>query len=179
MYPWRVTQPSRFLKNGKLSPSYKVQTQEVYRIDYQTLQHIAPLKFVEFNKWEQKLLINKTFHATEERLKPYVNLPIIIMNESKSATDVEITPEEFDFINKVSLDSFVHNWEAKLVELGFNKFNEICKAAYVLHLPSSRVLFFCVGMDNGLKTLYVTSKFKHRDTYCGSNYITAEKAMLL
>jgi hypothetical protein len=182
IYPWRVTRASRYQKNGELSATYKAQTHEIHRIDYKTLQNVIPLKFVEFNKWEQRLVINKTHHATEDRLKLYVNKPVMscrVNGDADTKTDVEITSEEFEFINNVSLETFVHKWEAKLVELGFNKFNEICKAAYVLHLPSGRFLFFCVGMDNGLKTLYVTSKFKHRDSYRGGNYISAEEAMKL
>ena len=206
--PWRVTRAARYLKNGKLSPTYKVETHEVNRIDYQTLQCIMPRKFVNFNSWEKNLVINKTHHATEERLKQYLNRPVTtsfsrsssssqrydaddggdggdsgVNTEKSTATnisnngDVEITPEEFDYINTVSLETFVHNWEAKLVELGFNKYNEICKAAYVLQLPSSRFLFFCVGMDNGLKTLYITPKFKHRDSYHGCSYLNMEEAM--
>ena len=214
--PWRITQ---VLRKDMLYPSYKVRTHEIYRIDYRTLQGIHPTKFVNFNRWEKNLVIRKTHHATEERLKPYVNKLVhhqemkscdhnsgdghdnlkqkmevcsdnIIGNHEQSNVDVssedaihwrhvEVTPEEFDFINTVSLETFIHNWEAKLVEIGFNKYGEICKAAYVLHLPSKRVLFFCVGMDNGLKTLYVTPEFKHRDSYHGSIYIDANHAMQL
>ena len=165
-YSWTVVD---FIENK--NASYQTKTKEIYRIDYKTLTLIHPHKFVKFNQWEHSLKIQKTHHVIEERLKLYVNKPI---NDT-----VEITPEEYEFLNATPLETFVHNWDAKLVELGFNIFGEICKAAYTMYLPSGRVLFFCVGMDHGLKTLYVTPQFKHRDSYRGCHYLSAEEAIKL
>ncbi len=166
IYPWHIVK-----LNGKDDKFYKIKTQEMYRINYQTLKLIDSYKFIEFNKWEEKLSIHKTHHVIEDRLKPYVNKPV--------GKTVEITPEEYKFISTTKLEKFVHNREAKLVELGFNKFGEICKAAFTMYLPSGRVLFFCVGMDNGLKTLYVTPTFKHRDSYQGCQYLSVEESIYL
>ena len=163
MRPWKVL---------KSFANYKVVTREVSRVDYRTLQHIHPVKLTEFDEWEKGLKVHNTFHVVEERLKPYVG-------QRSRCEYEELTQAEYDQILQSKLDDKVINRMANLVELGFNPSREICKAAYVYQLQSKRFLFFCLGMDHGLKTLYVTPHFKHRNHYQGSNYLTLEEAQQL
>lgn len=158
--PWKVLQT--FTR-------YKEVTHEVTRIDYQTLMHIHPDKLALFSEWEKNFKIRDTRHALE-RMKVYINKP------SRLGNYVELFQNEYDWICQSPLDYYVQNWESQLVELGFNTDKEICKAAYVYRMFSGRFLFFCVGMDYGLKTIYVTPEFKHRENYQGSKYLTIEEA---
>jgi hypothetical protein len=123
-----------------------------------------------FDNWESQLKLRNTFHFAEERLKPYVG------QLSRDHSYVELTQPEYDEILQTQLEMHVISRCAQLVELGFNDNHRICKAAYVYQLASRRFLFFCVGMDNGLKTIYVTPQFKHRTQYQGLRYLTLDEA---
>ena len=162
--PWKVLQ--NFVP-------YREATREVCRLDYHTLQRLPPYKFTAFTDWEKTLRLHQTYHVVEERLKPYVN------KRSRDGQYVEITPEEYEWLCTQNLETAIHDWSAQLVELGFNCRSEICKAAYTLQLVSGRYLFFCLGMDYGLKTMYVTPEFKHRPAYQGSVYLTLSEALAL
>lgn len=166
-----MSQIVRSWKVLKIFTNYKAATREVCRVDYLTLQHIHPHKLFEFDKWEKTLCVRNTFHVAEERLKPYVD------KISRCGRYKELMQEEYDQIIDTKLEDQITNRVAKLVELGFNQMGEICKAAYVYQLQSRRMLFFCLGMDHGLKTLYVTPQFKHREHYQGLHYLTLEEAM--
>jgi len=97
-----------------------------------------------------------------ERLDQYVNRP------TRNGKSVELFPEEREQLRTLT------TWLPKtpdghlnITELGFNEDGEICKIALTTYLRSRRVLFMCLGMNAGIKTIYVTDKFKHRITYGG------------
>lgn len=165
MRPWKVL--------NSFANNYRTVTKEVCRVDYLTLQHIHPVKLSEFDVWEKTLRVHNTFHVAEERLKPYIG------QRSRCGKYEELTLSEYTQIIQTKLEDQVSNRSANLVELGFNQSGEICKAAYVYKLQSMRFLFFCLGMDHGLKTLYVTPHFKHRNHYQGMKYLTLEEAQQL
>ena len=150
--------------------NYNHVTREVCRVDYHILRKMHPHKFIHLNEWEKQLKIRNTRHVKEERLRPYVN------RISRDGKYIEVTRDEYEWILAAPLDDYIRNWTAQLVELGFNADRQICKAAYVVRMPSSRVLFFCLGMDFGLKTLYVTPQFKSRAAYRGAVYLSEEEA---
>jgi hypothetical protein len=152
---------------------YKIATREVCRIDFQNLPHIHPDKFKLFDQWEKNLKLRQTRHFFDERLRQYVNKP------SRNGRYIELTSNEYTEILTTNLEHEIISRNASLVELGFNGQGQICKAAYVYQLKSLRFLFFCVGMDYGLKTAYVTPKFKYRSQYQGMRYLTLEEAMAM
>ncbi len=97
-------------------------------------------------------------HSIRNRLQKYINKP------SRDGSYIEVLPEEVDELQ--DLPGLVKHTDLRLVEVGFNRWNEICKVAYTTALESSgRVCFLCMGLDGGLKTFYVTPKFKWRSKY--------------
>lgn len=151
---------------------FKPDTMEQFRADLYTLRQVPASVWPCFNDWENQVQLRGTWHV-QQRLSSYVN------QWNKNHTAIELYPEEFQWLQKQDLTHFLPKYaqwtnRAILVELGWNAGNEICKAAYVLPVPQSvytrpgRCLFFCVGMDGGVKTLYITSTFKHRSDYQGT-----------
>jgi hypothetical protein len=162
--PWKVLTSFR---------DYKTTTREVCRIDFQTLHRIHLDKFKLFNQWEKTMKLRQTRHFFDDRLRQYVNKP------SRNGRYIELTSDEYTDILTTNLEHEITSRNAMLVELGFNEQGQICKASYVYKLKSLRFLFFCVGMDYGLKTAYVTPTFKYRSQYKGMRYLTAEQAMVI
>jgi len=145
---------------------YRRATAEVFRIDAAVLRQIGdPAKLSALAQWQQTIHVRFTEHA-QRRCREY-----------GWGNDPELTPSEEQEVK--ALDAALHSRRVTLVELGFNAATEICKAAYVLRLASQRHLFFCLGMDGGLKTFYVTQAYKHRPQYRGCRYLTAAEAQAL
>lgn len=97
-----------------------------------------------------------------ERLDQYVNLP------TRNGKSVELRTDEREQLRTLT------TWlprtpdgHLNITELGFNADGEICKIALTTYLQSRRVLFLCLGMNAGIKTLYVTDRFKYRVAYGG------------
>lgn len=99
---------------------------------------------------------------------------------------IEINDAERNILGNLhSGTSFINtslaNGHFKIVEVGFNAYNEICKFGIVLLSPmylndrsitwgnlevsSKRVMFLCIGLDRGLKTMYITPGYKERTMY--------------
>jgi len=96
----------------------------------------------------------------QDRVKGYVNRP------SRDGTYTELFEKEYEFLQNIQ------DWKARapwrLVQLGFNQEQEVCKIGLVTVFPpcvSTRWLFLCLGADMGIKTLYVTPTYKHRAAY--------------
>lgn len=165
---------------------YLEKTTEVFRIDYSLISKLSECCFDTINEWQKQLQIKSTKHWIRDRLQQYIDKP------SKNGKYIEITKKEYEWLSQVSLKKFIHTGETKLVEIGWNKYNEICKVAYVLKIPNigttssstsptspsspsssttsttSRFLFFCLGIDGGLKTAYITPYFKYKKKYGGT-----------
>lgn len=150
---------------------YKKVTQEVCRVDHFTLSQMPLIKFAELNDWEKKMQLHSTRHFFEERLKPYLN------KWSRNRQYIELYPTEINEILSTDLKQKILERQAILVELGFNTTHEICKVAYVYPLVTRRYLFFCIGMDSGIKTAYVTPMYKFRPSYQGMRYLSVEEAL--
>jgi hypothetical protein len=210
---WRIHRPRK-------GPTYRTGTTEIFRADYQVLQHMSLQWFQHLQRWQQNVRVQHTRHWVEDRMKPYVNQP------SKNGTYIEMLPSELVWLQKLdwsrllkdnvqpSIHPCDHALSTRLVELGWNHKHEVCKAAYVTKVPQltpltvltttgttsssdesrqkpvgslldchgphaaaqfttptpatdDRYLFFCLGMDGGLKTAYITPGFKHRNNYSG------------
>lgn len=153
--------------------TYKQVTREVFRADHRTLSLMPVDKFTELNEWEKNMQLHSTRHFFEERLKPYLN------RWSRNGKYIELYPAELVEILSTDLKQKILDRQAILVELGFNETHEICKAAYVFPLTTRRFLFFCIGMDSGIKTAYITPMYKFRANYQGMRYLTVEEALRL
>ena len=149
---------------------YQEKTTEVFRIDYSLITKLPKCCFESINEWQKKLQIKPTKHWIKDRLQQYVDKP------SKNKKYIEITKKEYEWLLQVSLKKFIESGQSQLVEIGWNKYNEICKVAYVLEITNlllspittPRFLFFCLGIDGGLKTAYITPFFKYKKKYRGS-----------
>lgn len=147
---------------------YIHKTQEVVRVDCQTIKEFPLHKWSELALWRDKVSLHHTKHLLMDRLRPYINRP------SMRGTYCELTGQEFNWIFYSDCTKWLTTTGCRLVEVGWNQDDEICKVAYVkeipplVHqLPGSRFLFFCVGMDGGVKTAYVTPYLKYKDHYHG------------
>ena len=158
---------------------YHEKTTEVFRIDYSLITRLPKCCFDTINEWQKQIEIKPTKHWIKDRLQSYVDKP------SKNKKYIEITKKEYEWLLQVSLKKFIQSGQSQLVEIGWNKYNEICKVAYVLEItnllsttpsapilssapPSPRFLFFCLGIDGGLKTAYITPFFKYKKNYKGT-----------
>ena len=162
--PWKVL--TQFAKE-----TYNQVTREVCRVDHFTLSQVPFGKFAELNEWEKNMQLHSTRHFFEERLKPYLN------KWSRNRMYIELYPTELEEILSTDFKQKILERRAILVELGFNRTLEICKAAYVYPLATRRYLFFCIGMDSGIKTAYVTPMYKFRPNYQGMRYLSVEEAL--
>ena len=98
-------------------------------------------------------------HSIQNRLANYINKP------SKNGKYIEVLPNEVDELK--NLPKLMKHGDLRLVEVGLNGQEEICKVAYTTKLKTSgRTVFLCIGAgDGGLKTFYVTPEFKYREQY--------------
>jgi hypothetical protein len=160
---------------------------EVRRINYMLLPKVClwnhtTNKPLRLDHWGRNILavvvaprIRKTDHKIQ-RLLSYVN------SLSRCGTYIEVLPEEAKHLDNIAqwLPRKCREVDAlkkplcRVVELGFNSNREICKIAVTIDIstmsqkpPGSRVLFVCLGMDGGIKTMYVNEGFKHRAYYAG------------
>lgn len=146
------------------SSKYKYMTAEARRID---MHHISEaLSAYALNYAKELGKKGGPFmrtHSIRNRLKQYINKP------SRDRTYVEVLPTEVDELRN-QLSTLMTHDDLRLVEVGLNRQEEICKMAFTTTLASSgRVVFLCIGMDGGLKTFYVTPKFKYRENYTYSD----------
>ena len=193
---------------------YQSLTTEVYRVDYKVIGDLYrkyPTAFDNVMSWVRTAQLKTTAHLVQDRLLPYVN------KMSRNGQYVELYPEEYHWIRHMIYNfcdrpgetvstaigpgETVSTYSEKfdLVELGFNKFNQVCKIGLVLDLSpfiqypmetnivdvkppcllpvksTTRYLFLCLGLDCGIKTLYVTPYFKDRYSYQGATYKTVRE----
>ena len=144
--------------------NYRYATQEVRRVDMHKLKTIPDLS-------EDALTYARNLgeaggpydrrHSIEERLESYVN------KLSKHGTYVEVLPEELPELKNVA--KLMAKPDLRVVEIGFNRDEQVCKVGLTVSLSTERVAFLCVGMDGGLKTMYVTPEFKWRKKYMYSD----------
>lgn len=152
----------QWLQNKRHTHFYKQFTNEKYSIDYIQLQNIPNLLYT-CMKWLQFLLNSYTLNMTEHslsRLKTYIN------KKSRCNTYTELLPSEYQQLKNI--DEFIFNQfgNIQIVEIGLNEQKYVCKLAFVCHFPDTkRVAYICIGMDGGVKTVYVTPTFKHRNGY--------------
>jgi hypothetical protein len=104
-------------------------------------------------------LIRITTHL-RERLDGYVG------QQSRCGRYTELYPSEH--LHLLHLTLWLSGARSTVVEIGFNGDGELCKISLVTTLPSKRTLFLCLGMDGGVKTVYVTPQYKYRNTYRGA-----------
>lgn len=97
---------------------------------------------------------------------------------SKRQDYIELLPEEEDSIRKIPsfLQTRFQSDQFKIVEFGLNQFEDVCKISVVVKAPNDRkkyemndihktkerVLFVCIGADEGIKTWYITPGYKAR-----------------
>jgi len=104
------------------------------------LDHLLPFKF--------------RHHALVQRLRDYQG------RRSRCGCYVElygVEAEEIMGYTRVAPDP----GKIRVVEIGLNCDREVCKIAIVLY-PNvcNRYLFLCLGMDSGLKTMYLSPYYK-------------------
>ena len=146
------------------SSKYKYLTAEARRID---MHHMSePLSVFGINYARQLGKQGGPYrrtHSIRNRLARYINKP------SRDKTYLEVLPVEVDELTN-GLPTLMAHKDLRLVEVGINRQEEICKMAFTTTLTSSgRVVFLCIGMDGGLKTFYVTPQFKYREKYSYSD----------
>lgn len=143
---------------------------EVAKIDYQVLQKLKI----------QPNHLNKSVPATEylknltlKHLIPRLRFTQHLCERLKSYIDyhngyyVELYQPEYETItNLIELKKLIH--QASVVEVGFNQKRQVCKIGLVMPCHG-RFLFICLGMDGGIKTCYMTPKFKHRNQYASQS----------
>ena len=154
--PWKLVDLTNVVPKSK---QYKYLTGEVRRLDMHHIPESLNQVGIAFGK---KIGLDggpfKRTHSMKTRLQEYINKP------SKNGKYIEVLPTEVDELN--DLPALMAHDDLRLVEVGFNRRNEICKVAYTTKLASSgRTVFLCIGADAGLKTFYVTPTFKYRNAY--------------
>lgn len=155
--PWKIVDLHNIVPKSK---QYKYLTGEVSRLD----MHHIPQSLARFGRaFGKQIGLNggpyMRTHSMRNRLNNYIN------KLSKNGKYIEVLPEEVGELKK--LPQLMAHDDLQLVEVGFNRQDQICKVAYTTKLHSSgRTVFLCIGAgDAGLKTFYVTPTFKYRDKY--------------
>jgi hypothetical protein len=159
---------------------YKLKTREAFRVNHQTLSDWYALnnnsskcslyRPVHEYLLQQSACLRLTHHL-KERLQGYVH------KMSRCNTYIEMYPSEYSYLQTVGtwFSTMIKEGTYCLVQLGWNAQKEICKIGLVTRLPlgvTGRWLFLCIGADMGIKTMYITPEYKHRDTYCEQGNIT-------
>jgi hypothetical protein len=168
MQPWKLVNLTNVVPKSK---QYKYLTGEVSRLD---LHHI-PKSLAQFGLvFGKKIGLDggpyMRTHSMKTRLRNYIN------KKSRNGKYIEVLPIEVDELNH--LPALMAHDDLRLVEVGFNRQEDICKVAYTTKLKSSgRTVFLCIGADAGLKTFYVTPTFKYRSAYQYSDRQYKNKAV--
>lgn len=121
---------------------------------------------------DRRSFVHSTRHLLEHRLKFY------LFRRSRNGAYIELYPEEYAWLMDLPrhLGRREVLVESGVAELGLNYLRQVCKVSLVVPLHTvageiyrerrgDRYLFVCLGMDGGIKTLYVTNGFKERTTY--------------
>jgi len=142
------------------SKQYKYLTTETSRIDMHNIPKTLQVIGLQYAK--ELGLRGGPFlrtHSMKNRLREYINKP------SKNGKYIEVLPKEVSELK--NLPKLMTYADLQLVEVGLNRQDHICKMAFTTTLQSSkRTVFLCIGTgDGGLKTFYVTPRFKYRTTY--------------
>ena len=178
--PKRILRPLRILTFQNRLPSfqYKQLTTEVCRIDHNVIRQLFeqhPLILEPVVKWKNNATLKQTRHFVSDRLNKYLGQP------SRNGQYMELYPEEFNFLQALDVNypHLVQNTD--IVEIGFNANDQVCKVGLVMELNPfvrynqpvpTRYLFLCLGLDCGIKTIYVTPFFKDNDVYNGAKYLS-------
>lgn len=159
------------IPSGASHDEYTLETHEVYRVMLRALlrddrlrRGPAPSLYSAASRWIRlghtpRLRIT---HHLADRLRGNIG------KRSLCRTYVELTRAEHDMLMNVSDWWETARFHATVVEVGLNDARRVCKVACVVPLrtPSRRVhMFICIGVDGGVKTIYLTPKFKYRDEY--------------
>ena len=154
---WKIVDLTNITPKSK---KYKYLTGESSRID---MHHLTD-SLTDFGlEFARRLGIDggpfMRTHSIRNRFVNYINKP------SRNGKYIEVLPCEVDELK--NLPQLMQHQDLRLVEVGLNRQQEICKVAYTTKLNSSgRTVFLCIGAgDGGLKTFYVTPEFKYRTTY--------------
>jgi hypothetical protein len=160
---------------------------EVSRINRKLMSELCPSTFVNVNAWQQNIRLSYTRHATK-RMWDYVN-KISDKPWDNGVRYIEFYPQEARYLeNPNNLQQHFH--KAQRVEIGLNKYGKVCKVSYALYLNEEcpflytgngngnehkRCLFFCVGVDGGIKTMNICPEQKQRNVYGGRiEYLTLD-----
>jgi len=139
---------------------YQDVTRETHRVDFRQIgrYHLQPVW-----AWlRQRASTLRVTRHLRERLTAYIG------QRSRNGKYTELWPEEYQEILAVRnwMRPALRQGAVQLVELGFNRFDQVCKVGLVVRLTTSRrYLFLCLGLDAGIKTAYVTPTFKYRPVY--------------
>jgi hypothetical protein len=133
-------------------------TTEVSRLTMHHL-HDHPATLHASDSWVRELLYRGGLQTDrkhwKQRLDAYLNKP------TKDGRSVEVQTREYPVLRHMGSWLASDKPPLTVVEVGFNRFNKICKVAVVIQLDvSRRWLFLCVGIDGGIKTFYITDHFK-------------------
>lgn len=166
------------LEYARLDGRYKSEVAEAYRVDMHVLEKWPDVKN-QVNGWVWRHLQNGrglrfTRHFLEDRLRKYVN------KRSRCGKYVELFPVEYNKL--LDVRSWFRTKTFRVVEVGFNKDRRVCKIGLTCVLKTkerSSFAFLCIGMDRGLKTIYVTPSFKLKKIYHSNvNRVTNLKEFL-
>ncbi len=158
---WKIVDLTNVVPKSK---AYIALTRECTRIDMHHLPNTFRQLGVDFaRRLGQTGGPYMRSHSIHNRLRNYVNKP------SRNGKYIEVLPEEVQEFHH--LPRLMRQDDLALVEVGLNQRGEICKVAYTTTLASSgRTVFLCIGAgDGGLKTFYITPRFKYRNTYTYSD----------
>lgn len=156
--PFRVYRPK-----WKASP---LKSTEVARLNFKTLNILTINKTKAVDVLEglvRKEIIPKiriTQHL-QTRLDNYLN------KKSRDGSYIELYADERKHL--MDMPRWLEKQPFQVVEVGFNSDKEICKVALTTRFYEygRRTVFLCLGMDGGIKTVYVTPRFKYRGYYQG------------
>lgn len=160
------------LELDRKSNEWYNKTSEVCRVDLKVLNANPSLvKLV--NQWYLWLTTTNSWCLDRvhlrERLAKYLG------TLSKRGDYIELTTLELEFILNLDKNASTYLNQTRVVEVGFNKFKEICKLGIVIKMPDEvggRFLFVCIGVaDGGVKTCYVTPTYKSQINYQSKDHI--------
>nr|QYA18500.1 hypothetical protein KOM_12_231 [Clandestinovirus] len=147
-------------------------TKEVCRVDLKVLNANPSLvKLV--NDWYTWLTTSNNWSFDRVHLRDRLTKYLGAL--SKKGDYIELTEPELEFI--LNLDKYASGslTNSRVVEVGFNKFAEVCKMGIVIKMPDEvggRFLFICIGAaDGGVKTCYVTPTYKSKINYQSKDQI--------